>query len=156
MSYDTLEIGAGDGRFAGRFLRNAVATDGDRDKCRIRNVGLDAICISELLPFDDGAFSQVVANNPYEYGFDNDANATRLLRSVYRVLRSDGRFVIRANRRNRFCQRRKIPGFAVAHGFCVASDRDVGAATEFAGHVFYAADGVTPTTPDFEIALRKA
>ncbi|MBM3215112.1 class I SAM-dependent methyltransferase [Candidatus Poribacteria bacterium] len=154
MVHDTLEIGAGDGRFAEKYLPDAVVTDGDSGKAH--NAGIDVICRAEELSFLDNAFQKVVAVNPYEFGFRDEQGATSLLTSVGQVLRQGGLFNIYASGANPHCQRAKVARFAPALGFAVAAQREIDPSVEFPGHVFRAVDGhgvVRP--PTLMISLRK-
>ena len=151
MDYEVLEIGAGDRRFAGRFLQYAIVTDGDESRAQIIGIGIDAICLAEILPFCDRTFQRVIANNPYGYGFRYEKDAESLLLSVRKVLRKDGVFVILASNRNPYCLRSRVVQFAGKFGFHVMNQPDVRPSDVYPGHVFFASDGFTPVVPDFMI-----
>lgn len=152
--YESIELGAGGGRFGDRFFAPCLETDvGSTGRDHLE---VDALMDAHVVACRDAEFRRVIMCNPYPYGFVRDAGLA-LLEEVARVLRPAGEAVLIASSRNPCCQPKRIARAAQALLESTGQNitmtvTGVDAAQRYAGHTFRRLDGAE-TVPNMEIVL---
>lgn len=142
-----VELGSGTGAFRNRFLPEAWTID-----LRVAG-GIDLLADAMKLPFKPESIDELVANNPYGFGFKFLDDGVKFLEEVEAVLKPGGRLVIRAHSSNSYANERRMRQAALQMGLAVTV-REINAQTDFPGHIFLKTYGA-PTFPDLEFVISK-
>ncbi|GEM_PF-4287502 len=148
-----LELGAGCGEFAHKYISNCYITELNetyKTQCQICYVDIFGIDAENLpLEWSDNRFEKIFLCHPYGYGFKNRANSEILLKELTNSVKNKGIIIILTTGTNPYSSpdrvKKRINEIKIEN-VTLKLDENINLAPEFSQHTFFHSELKQPIT----------